>query len=107
MGMNQGGNMGGMNYGGNMPMTTGAFNSTYLFNGNPLQFKTRMDTASEAEILGLKDANINLVGIQVSAMNMLCMMCTILWGACLFFPLCFMCCDWWKQIVYPSYQVPI
>ena len=98
---NYGGNMGG----GNIPM--GGMNSTYMFSGNPLQFQTRMETATEPEIMGLKDANINLTGIPVSSMNFLCLCCTILWGSCLIFPLFFMCCDWWRAIVYPSYQVPL
>mgnify|MGYP003338793558 CR=1 FL=1 len=39
-------------------------------------------------------------------MNVLCFVCTILWGSILLFPLCFMCCDWWMKMVYSSYEVP-
>ena len=34
------------------------------------------------------------------------MICTTVWGGFLIFPMCFMCCDWWKKMVYPAYEVP-
>lgn len=34
------------------------------------------------------------------------MICTVLWGSLLIFPLCFMCCDWWMRMTYPSFDVP-
>jgi hypothetical protein len=36
----------------------------------------------------------------------MCILCTTIWGSILIFPLFFMCCDWWKRIAYPSYNIP-
>ena len=34
------------------------------------------------------------------------MMCTIIWGSIVIFPLFFMCCDWWKKCTYAAYEIP-
>jgi hypothetical protein len=38
---------------------------------------------------------------------MCCQLTTIIAGSFCIFPLCFMCCNWWKKCVNPAYEVPI
>ena len=110
----QAGYAGNMNIAGNMNMAAfgnfplgGAFNGTYLYNGSPIQFQTRMQELTDADLHSLKDANISLQGIQETEAGACCLICTLIWGSILIFPLCFMCCDWWKNIVNPSFNVPV
>ena len=48
-------------------------------------------------------ANITIVGNKTSSRNSCCFCATYCLGSFLIFPLCFMCCMWWKKIVYPRY----
>ena len=36
-----------------------------------------------------------------------CMVCTFIAGGFLIFPLCFMCCNWWKKMVFPVFDIPM
>lgn len=54
-----------------------------------------------------RDVNANLSGQMIKEFDMCCMVCTIIWGSFFIFPLCFMCCDWWKKAVYPAYDIPL
>jgi hypothetical protein len=47
--------------------------------------------------------DITVVGNKMSPYDCFCYTITYLLGACLIFPLCFMCCMWWKKMVYPKY----
>ncbi len=40
-------------------------------------------------------------------MNTCGLMCTAIWGGIIILPLFFMCCDWWKQCVYPAWDIDI
>lgn len=53
------------------------------------------------------DANINVTGSQIQAMNNCSLMCTIIWGSIIILPLFFMCCDWWKRCTYPAFNIDI
>ena len=55
----------------------------------------------------IKDINVTLHGKQVENPGTLCLICTIIWGSILIFPLFFMCCTWWKKMVYPAVVVPV
>lgn len=48
-----------------------------------------------------------MIGSQIQAMNTCSLMCTIIWGSLLIFPLCFMCMDWWKRCTYAAFQIDI
>lgn len=54
----------------------------------------------------LSQLNITAVGAKTRAGNTCCLVLTMIFG-CLIFPLCFMCCAWWKKIVYPIYEINI
>ena len=53
--------------------------------------------------MNMQQANITLVGSKTKASNNCCYIFTIICGSFIIFPLCFMCCMWWKKIVYPTY----
>jgi hypothetical protein len=38
-------------------------------------------------------------------MNTCSLTCTVIWGSILIFPLCFMCCNWWKKCTYPAWNI--
>ena len=48
--------------------------------------------------------DITVVGNTAETGNSACYCLTCLF-VCLIFPIFFMCCDWWKRIVYPKYEV--
>lgn len=51
--------------------------------------------------------DITAVGNKTSDYNFLCHCITIGIASILIFPMCFMCCMWWKKIVYPKYEINI
>lgn len=53
----------------------------------------------------MQQANLTIVGAKTKAGSQCCIISTIMAGACCIFPLCFMCCAWWKQIAYPLYEL--
>ena len=79
----------------------------YSFIGQSTAFEIRSNdqTIEENKMNTIRDAVISLQGTQVSQFGMCCFIWTIVWGSILIFPLFFMCCDWWKRIVYPSFSV--
>lgn len=100
--------MGGM---GMMPMmgvggTGGMFNNMFMYSGNAIGLQSRLESLNPTELGQVREATINCTGTQISEMNMCCLICTIIWGSFLIFPLCFMCCDWWQKMTYPSFDVP-
>lgn len=52
----------------------------------------------------VQQANITLVGNKTKSSNICCFMMTFMFF-CLIFPLFFMCCEWWKKIVSPIYEL--
>jgi hypothetical protein len=57
--------------------------------------------------MSIQQGNITLVGNKTKPSNMCCFLMTILCGSFFIFPLCFMCCMWWKKIAYPTYELSI
>ena len=53
------------------------------------------------------EAKLNVTGSKMSTTNVCCMFLTIMLGAWLIIPFFFMCCSWWKKIVYPKYEINI
>lgn len=53
----------------------------------------------------MQQADITIVGGKTKSGDLSCLFATIMCGACCIFPLCFMCCMWWKKIVSPVYQL--
>lgn len=49
--------------------------------------------------------NVGVIGNKINSYNTLCYILTVFFAACLIFPLCFMYCMWWKNLVYPRYEV--
>lgn len=47
--------------------------------------------------------NLLIVGGKTKTSNQCCYTMTVMAGSCLIIPLFFMCCGWWKRIVYPAY----
>ena len=40
-------------------------------------------------------------------MNTCALMCTVIWGGIILIPIFFMCCDWWRNCVYPAYDIDV
>ncbi len=57
--------------------------------------------------LSTQQINIMLVGNKTKSSNPMCIFSTICFGMCCIFPLCFMCCNWWKKAVYPIYELSL
>ena len=89
-----------------MPGGTGFFNNAFLYSGNSISLQTQLESLTPAQTSTLREATINCTGTQLTEMNVCCFVCTICWGACLIFPLCFMCCEWWMRKTLPSFEVP-
>jgi len=53
------------------------------------------------------DATIVVTGREIKAGNMMCVLCTLIWGGFIIIPLFFMCCDWWKNCVNPAYSIEL
>ena len=49
--------------------------------------------------------SITTVGDKTASFNLTCYMLTIISGMCLIFPICFMFCNWWKNLVSPMYEM--
>ena len=55
----------------------------------------------------ITQANITVAGNQTSEGNDCCFILTFFLGVILILPFCFMCCMWWKKIVYPKYEMTV
>lgn len=51
--------------------------------------------------------DITVVGNKTSSYNSVCYFLTICLASIIIIPLCFMCCMWYKKIIYPKYEVNI
>jgi hypothetical protein len=91
---------------GGMGMGMGMMNpSVFMFSGNSLSLQSRLDSLTDADCERFIDANVTTSGVEVQAMSMMSLMCTMIWGSLLIFPLCFMCCSWWKRCTYPAFTI--
>lgn len=108
MNMNQGMNLKMMGVPMMGGMTTGGiFNGVFMYRGNPIGLQTRIDSMTPEEMSSIREATIMCTGTEIKTMNLCCFLFTVLCGGFLIFPLCFMCCDWWKKMVYPAHDIPI
>jgi hypothetical protein len=87
----------GMGMGGNVGL--------FYFNGNSLSLQSRLDSMTDADAEMIVDANITVTGTQIQTMNTFSFICTLLLGSILIFPLCFMCCDWWRRCTLDAHDV--
>ena len=79
----------------------------FYFSGNALSLQSRLDSISDQEVGILVDAKIIISGVEVKEVNMTALMCTLIWGAIILFPLFFICCNWWKKCVGGISDVPL
>jgi hypothetical protein len=61
---------------------------------------------TDQEVSSIVEVSLFVRGAEVSAFSLSCFLCTLFWGALLLFPLCCLCCNWWKKCVFPLYEVP-
>lgn len=61
--------------------------------------------APQSNELTIQQANITLVGTKTKPGNTCCYVLTVIFGSLLIFPLCFLCCIWWRKIVFPTYEL--
>lgn len=103
--------MGGTGLTMGLPMgigTGGAVsNGQLVLGGNCMTVESYMENLrmnSQAQIF---NAQIIITGNQIHEFNTSCLVATIVCGSFIILPLCFMCCGWWKKIVYPAFEVPL
>jgi hypothetical protein len=53
---------------------------------------------------GINQLNVVTVGDKLAG-NVACLFLTMVCAVFLIFPIFFMCCDWWRKVVYPLYSV--
>ena len=56
---------------------------------------------------GVHTGNITLRGLKTKSAHSCCFTLTLMLGIFLILPLFFMCCEWWKKIQYPLYELTI
>ncbi len=99
------------------PMPPTLINGAYSIAGNqtsvmtslsnfPFFYQEKVDL-NQGQPVQLNEASIYIIGNKTHEENSGCYTVTCLLGFCLIFPFFFMCCDWWKKIVYPQYEVNI
>ena len=85
-------------------------NGTYTHTANQMTVCTQLEQLPiQAQNTAQNGTPINhlqltIVGTKAEAGNGVCVCFTVLL-ACLIFPLFFMCCNWWKKIAHPKYEV--
>lgn len=95
---------------GNMvPMEQMAFDPMYAnqgmgYPGPPGQL---MPPQPMAMPTSFPKVDIMAVGNKTKSYNSTCYTFTFLLGGCCILPLLFMCCMWWKKIVYPKYELNV
>jgi len=75
--------------------------------GSEIMFHGKIDSLTSQQTQGMTQMNITITGQKVKAKNGCCYCMTIGFGSLLIFPLCFMCCQWWKNIVHSKYAMDI
>lgn len=99
------------------PMPPTLSNGTYAFAGNqmaaissmesfPTFYMTQIELA-QGQPVPLNEASLYIIGNKTHEENTNCQMLTCVCGMCLIFPLCFTCCEWWKKICHPQYEVNV
>ena len=73
----------------------------------PMAMTSTPVTSTTAVTQVITQANITVAGRQTSMGSLCCALLTVILGVCLIFPLCFMCCMWWRKIVYPKYEMTV
>lgn len=53
----------------------------------------------------VNEVYITAVGNKTVASDSCCFLLTIIFGMFLIFPIFFMCCGWWKKMIFPKYDL--
>jgi hypothetical protein len=70
-------------------------------------FQGRSDLIPFDQAQTVTQINLTIAGQKVQAKGTACQTATICLGYFFIFPLCFMCCEWYKNIVHPKYTIDI
>lgn len=99
------------------PMPPRIDNGTYFFAGNQNSAVNNFNTfptfymeqcnLNQGMQVPLNEGSFFIVGNKTNQANDCCYILTILFAICLIFPFFFMCCDWWKKMVYQLYEVNV
>lgn len=92
----------------NMPMMNQM--NTPMPNTNPLgQMMSQPQIMMVPQVVpqsnNVTEVHITVVGNKTVASDLCCFVLTIVLGSFCLFPLLFMCCAWWKKIIYPKYDL--
>jgi len=89
-----------------------ALNGIYSLSGNQINVMTHLENYEQflQQNLNLNpqpvtQANLTIIGSKTATTNTCCAISTLISGMCCIFPLCFMCCGWWKKIVNAKYEI--
>lgn len=91
--------MPGMNLNTEMPMGFGEQSMN-----NPMLMMQPMQM-SPVPNPTVNQLNITVVGAKTNTFGTCCYTMTVVSGSFCILPLFFMCCPWWKKIVYPQYEI--
>lgn len=82
-------------------------NRIYYYKGNAGSFELKVsDINNDSKASTVRDASININGNQLTGYGLCCLVVTLIFGCILIFPLFFLCCDWWRKKVYPTFSIP-
>lgn len=81
-------------------------NDTFSYTGDGPSLASKIQVFSEQEINHLVEADLNIVGEQLQAMDDCLYISTIVAGSLFLFPFLFFFCDWWKKCTLPAYEIP-
>jgi hypothetical protein len=98
---------------GNTMLPPIVMNGIFSYTGNQMSAQAQIENFPMMEQqhmvqtggTGISQANLTIVGTKMKGGNTCCFLLTILLGSFCIIPLFFLCCMWWKKIVYPEYTL--
>lgn len=80
-------------------------NGYFSYAGNQQLFRERLLYLKDEEKKDMMEAKLVITGKKIKEQNRSCYFATLVFGVCFIFPLFFLCCQCWKRMVYPAYEV--
>jgi hypothetical protein len=80
-------------------------NGMLTMSGSEIMFYGKSDSFTFEQSQSVTQINLTIAGQKVQSKGNCCHLLTFGFGSLLIFPLLFMCCQWWKNIVHPKYAL--
>jgi hypothetical protein len=96
---------------GNTILPPIAMNGIFTYTGNQMSAQAQIDNFPMMDQQHMEQtggarislATLTIVGSKTKVSNNCCFLLTMITGTFCIIPLFFLCCMWWKKIVYPEY----